>query len=141
MKTAVLKVKCIHHELNPEAIAFESYISSPNTSIKIDFPNGKSLMEKGFRSIEMPLNKFYIEFFDDFDSKNMMDYLLDKNSDYRVTTFDGTIIRLCKKDYNDVIADMGDEINLDRLKEYEFTDKKKEGFFTKIKNMIHKKDN
>lgn len=141
MKTAVLKVKYIHHEMNPEAISFESYISSPNTSIKIDFPNGKSLMEKGFRSIEMPLNKFYIEFFDDFDSKNMMDYLLNKDSDYRVTTYDGTVIRLSKKDYNDVVTSMGDEIQFDKLKEYEFNDKKKVSFFTKIKKMIHKKDN
>ncbi len=141
MKTAVLKVKYIHHEMNPEAIVFENYISSPNTSIKIDFPNGKSLMEKGFRSIEKPIEKFYIEFFDEYDSKNMMDYLLNKKSDYRVTTYDGTIIRLCKKDLDDVYADMGNEIKYKRIKEYEFSDKKKESFFTKIKKMIHKKDN
>ena len=84
MKTAVLKVKYIHHEMNPEAISFESYISSPNTSIKIDFPNGKSLMEKGFRSIEMPLNKFYIDNF--FQKQRNLDFRyfhIDKNKTYQ----------------------------------------------------------
>lgn len=137
--TALLKVKCICHPINPESIPFEDYISSPNTSIKIDLFDGRSLMEKGFRSHEVPMEKFYIEFFDRYPTGDMMDYLMNSNSDFRVTSLDGTIIRLCQYDYDMIPKEIKNDVSEKPLKEYVFV-KKKEGFISKIKHAIHKKD-
>ena len=139
ISTALLKVKC-RHSMNPESIPFEEYISSSNTSIKIEFPDGKNLMEKGFRSINVPMDKFYIEFFEDIQGKNMMDYLMDEESDYRVTSLDGTIIRLSHKDYEAIPREIKEDKSTKPLKEYVFV-KEKKSFWNKLKGVIHKKDN
>ena len=139
VKTAVLKVKSIRNRVNPESVSFENYISSSRTSIKIDFPDGKSFMEKGFRSIEMPIDKFYIEFFE-YDQNQILDYLLNKNSNYRATSVDGTILRLSHKDEMAVLSDSINDDSDKKLREFEFVDEK-ESLFQKIKRMIHKKDN
>ena len=139
MNHALLKVKC-RHSMNPESIPFEEYISSSNTSIKIEFPDGKNLMEKGFRSISVPMDKFYMEFYEDIPTDHMMDYLLNEDSDYRVTSLDGTIIRLSHKDYEAIPKEIKDDKSTKPLKEYVFV-KQKKSFFERIRGVIHKKDN
>lgn len=138
MNHALLKVKCYCRTIRPESMPFEEYINRPSTSIKIDFPNGRSLMEPEFRSIEVPIMKVYLEFFDAYDTDHMMQYLLNKNSNYRATSLDGTILRPSLEDLQE-ISSIPDE-ETETLKEYVFVEEKK-GFFQKIKKMIQKKDN
>lgn len=139
VSTALLKIKCIHHPINPESVSFEELIMSSNTSVKIDFPDGKSLMEKGFRSHTVLIDKFYVEFFEEFDLENMLDYLVDEDSDFRVTSLDGSVIRLSHDDYQAIPRELIDD-SKKPLKEFVF---KEEGetFFQKIKRAIHGKDN
>lgn len=138
--TAVLKVKCIKHPINPETISFEDYIGSSNTSIKIDLFNGRSFMEKGFRTHEVPLEKFFIEFFDSYAESELMDYLMNPQNDFRVTSMDGTIIRMCQMDYDMVSNSVRDSNENHSFKKYVFV-RKKQGLFQKIRGVIHKKDN
>ena len=136
--TALLKVKCINQSVNPESLPFEDYISSSKTSIKIDFPNGKSLMEKNFKKIDSVIDKFYLEFYDEFNPDDFMTYLLNKDSNYRATSLDGTILRLSHEDYDESFSSSKNQT--EKLEEFVFVEEKK-SFFQKIKRMIHKKDN
>ncbi len=138
ISTALLKVKCINQSVNPESLPFDEYISSSKTSIKIDFPNGKSLMEREFRRINSSIDKFYLEFFEEYDPDNFMSYLMNKDSNYRATSLDGTIIRLAHNDYDNNIKSNDTEV--EDLEEFVFVEEK-ESFFQKIKRIIHKKDN
>ena len=138
--TALLKVKCIHHSMNPESIPFEDYITSSNTSIKIDFPNGRSLMEKGFKSHTVLMDKFYIEFFDEFNPEDMMDYLVNEQSNFRVTSLEGSVIRLSHEDYKSIPKELEEVPCKKPLKEFEFAEEKV-GIFQKIKKAVQKKDN
>lgn len=95
---AVLKVKYLSDSFNPETELFEDIVTSPKTIIRIDFNDGVSLMEDNFKSTEVPTTKFYIEFFDNYKNKDFIDYLSSSNSDFRVTTSDGTVIRLSHDD-------------------------------------------
>lgn len=140
LSTALLKVKYIRHDMNPESVPFEEFINSSNTSIKIDFPDGRYLMEEGFRSVDSPLEKFYMEFFDEFDSRNMMDYLSSEESDFRVTSMDGSVIRLSLDDYEAIPREIKDDPSTKPLKEYVFV-KEKKGILEKFKRLIDKKDN
>ena len=137
--TAVLKVKCIKHPINPENISFEDYISSPDTSIKIDLLDGKSFMEKGFRTHEVPLEKYFIEFFDPYSESELMDYLMNPQNDFRVTSMDGTIIRMCQMDYEMISNSIQNNDEYHSLEKYVFT-RKKHGLFQKLRGVIHKKD-
>lgn len=136
---AVLKVKCIHHTMNPESTPFEDYITSANTSIKIDFPDGRCFMEKEFRSHAVLMDKFYIEFFEEVPMDNLMDYLTNEQSNFRVTSFDGSIIRLCHDDYESIPKELKEFRNKKPLKEFVFVEEKP-SFFQKIKRGIHKKE-
>lgn len=139
VSTALLKVKCIHHSMNPESIPFEDYISSSNTSIKIDFQDGRSLMEKDFRTHSTLIDKFYLEFFEEYDFDHMMDYLMNDESNFRVTSLDGSVIRLSHEDYKSIPKDLAEFPSKKPLKEFVFKEDEK-GFFQKIKKAIHKKD-
>ena len=135
LSTALLKVKTIHHSINPESIPFEDYVMSSNTSIKIDFPDGRSLMEKEFRKINAPLDKFY---FEDFDSSSMLDYLTDEKSNFRVTSLEGSVIRLSHEDFQAIPKEIKEDTSDEPLKEYVFVPEKV-SIFQKIKKIIHKK--
>ena len=137
--TALLKTKDIHHEINPESMPFEKYISSPDIAIKIDFPNGKSLLEKNFKSVAMPMNRFFIEFFEDYSVNDIMNYLTNEASDYRVTSLDGTIIRLSHKDYSEIDKINSKKNKNKKIKEFVFAEEKL-SFFQKIKRKMQKKD-
>lgn len=89
---AVLKVKHLSNNSEKEVL-FEDMIEDDNTLISIDFSNGKTLCENGFSKVHTSSDKYYLEFFDDFDYKNIIDYLEDDNSNFRVTDVYGTIVR------------------------------------------------
>jgi len=138
--TALLKVKYIRHSMNPESIPFEDLINSTNTSIKIDFPDGRFLMEKGFRSVNVPVQKFYLEFFDEYDLNEMMDYLSSEESDFRATSLDGSVVRPSKSDLASIPTEIKEDSSEKKLKEYVFV-KEKKGVFQRFREFIHKKDN
>lgn len=96
--SAVLKVKYLGEKMNPEVDSFEDIVTSSNTSIKIDFNDGISLMEDNFKRHDVLIEKFFIDFFDNYKNVDFMDYLSNEDSDFRVTTSDGVIIRLSKDD-------------------------------------------
>lgn len=93
---AILHIK--HLVKNDEDVFFEDMIDSENNLISIDFLNGKTLSESGFSKVNVSSDKYYLEFFDNVDYKNIIDYLENDNSDFRVTCQDGTIIRPSLKD-------------------------------------------
>ena len=98
---ATMKIKYKEGRMDTEKIPFEELISREDTLIRIDFPNGKSLVEKSYKKEIGETEKLYIEFFDKEEDTEIMDYLLDEKSDYRVTNVEGTVIRLSKKDEKD----------------------------------------
>ena len=138
-ETAILKVKYPRHSINPESMSFEDYISSPNISIKIDLLDGRSMMEKDFRTIAAPIEKFYIEFFDSCSVDELMNYLTNPESDFRVTSMDGTIIRLSHKDNEMIPNEIKNDTSKKPLKEYVFV-KEKKSFMDRIRGFMHKKD-
>ena len=135
--TALLKVKYVTKPMNPENMSFEDFIENPNTVIKLEFPDGKALVEAHFRSTDTPMTKYYVEFFDAFNRDDMIAYLTSEASDYRVTTLDGSVIRMSKEDER-MVATLG-EGSIENLPEYEFK-KERMGFFQRIKNRFQKKD-
>jgi hypothetical protein len=64
--------------------------------------NSKIIMESpDFKSHEVVIDEYLIEFFDDVDYKNIIEYLDNENSNYRVRSIkDNVIIRLCNDDWN-----------------------------------------
>lgn len=88
---AVLKIKNLVKTDND--CFFEDMISSDSNLISIDFPNGKSLTEEGFSKSNVSISKYYVDFFDDLDNKDIMEYLEDENSNFRVVDDDGCVIR------------------------------------------------
>ena len=120
ISTALLKVKCINKNINPETMPFEKYIDSSGIVIKIDFPDGKSMLEKNFSTYRSKMEKIYLEFFEEYDRSNIMNYLLDEASDYRATTIDGTIVRLSKNDDLEVSKMIHNQKKDKRIKEFEF---------------------
>lgn len=101
---AILKIK--HLSKSGEDVFFEDMIEDEKNLISIDFLNGKTLSESGFSKVNTSTDKYYLDFFDNFDYKNIMDYLDDDNSNFRVTDVYGTIVRpshsdLKKLGYND----------------------------------------
>lgn len=96
--TAVLKVKYLGERINPEVECFEDVINSSNTSIKVDFNDGISLMEDNFKKLDVLMERFYIEFYDNYKNVDFIDYLSNEDSDFRVTTGDGVVVRLSHDD-------------------------------------------
>ena len=139
LSTAVLKVKNVYRVLLPESMPFEDYISSSNTSIKIDFPDGKSMMEKEFRKNTNPIQKFYLEFYDDISIDHIMDYLVNSDSNYRVTDMDGTILRLSQEDQR-LLSSVPKKKDQMKLKEFVIVEEKN-SIFRRFKNRFQKKDN
>ncbi|MBP5678662.1 MAG: hypothetical protein J6X28_02390 [Bacilli bacterium] len=136
--TATLKVKYIH-PINPESLPFEDFISSHDTSIKIDFPDGRSLMEHEFRKLNVPMEKFYLEFFDSYSMSEMMEYLTRESSDFRATSMDGSVVRLSHQDMESIPKEITEDVSDQPLKEYVFV-KEKESLFQRLKNIVHKKE-
>ena len=137
LSTALLKVKYVSQPMNPENIPFEEFIESPNMLMKIDFADGKSLVEEKYKSVDAPIEKFYIEFFDEYNRDDMISYLTDTNRNYRVTSSDGAVIRLSRED--DALASNEKEEDTSGLREFIFMEEKK-GFFDRMKNLFQKKD-
>ena len=137
LSTALLKVKTVNHPMNPENMSFEDYIESPNTVIKIEFPDGKMLLEEHFRSTATPMERFYIEFFDECNREDMIAYLANPENNYRVTSLEGSIIRLSKED-EAMVDSIWDE-STEGLPEFVFQEEKV-GFFQRIKRRFQKKD-
>ncbi len=137
LSTALLKVKTVNHPMNPENMSFEDYIESPNTLIKIEFPDGKALVEEKFRSASTPMDRFYIEFFDEINRDDMISYLANPEQNYRVTSLEGSVVRLSKED-EALVSSIGDS-SIDGLQEFVFQDEKV-GFFQRIKRKFQKKD-
>lgn len=96
--TAVLKVKYLGERINPEVECFEDVINSSNTSIKVDFNDGISLMEDNFKKLDVLMERLYIEFYDNYKNVDFIDYLSNEDSDFRVTTGDGVVVRLSHDD-------------------------------------------
>jgi len=126
ISTALLKVKCISKDINPESLPFEKYIGSSGIVIKIDFPDGKSLVEKGFKTYRKKMDKIFLEFYEEYDVRDIMNYLTNDSSDYRATSLDGTILRLSKDDYIEVSKMIHNNKKEKRIKEFEFVDEKKD---------------
>ena len=91
LKHAVLKIKSLVKE--DEECFFEDMINSESNLISIDFSNGKSLTEVGFSKSNISISKYYVDFFDDYGNRDIIDYMKDENSNFRVTDCEGCIIR------------------------------------------------
>lgn len=91
LRHAVLKIKSLVKE--DEDCFFEDMINSESNLISIDFSNGKSLTEVGFSKSNVNISKYYVDFFDDYGNRDIIDYMKDENSNFRVTDDEGCIIR------------------------------------------------
>ncbi|MBR6137907.1 MAG: hypothetical protein IKQ06_07110 [Bacilli bacterium] len=126
ISTALLKVKCINKSINPETMPFEKYIDSSGIVIKIDFPDGKSLVEKNFKTYRTKMTKIYLEFYEEFDKNDIMNYLMNENSDYRATSLDGTILRLSQNDDFEISKMVNNRKKEKKIKEFEIIEEKKD---------------
>lgn len=100
----------------------------------------------GLKQKDMEVEKYCIEFFDDVDYENVVPYLRDNYSDYRMTRIsDGVVLRLSKDD----VAELKEERArmFPRLYEkevFDIGDKKEEkpiSFIKRIQNRIKRANN
>lgn len=138
LKTAILKVKYVGNPISPELIPFEEFIESSHTSIQVDFLDGRRLMEDNFRSLFSQVDKFYLEFFDSFDSNHMMEYLTSIQSDFRVTSMEGTVVRLSHDDFLSYSNFTPKKESSSKLVSYCFLDEKKRPWQKKRKQIDRK---
>lgn len=70
-----------------------------NSSYKIVFDNGICLKTNEFDDVQKDAEKYFLEFQDKID-KDIFEYLVDGNSDYRITRVkDDVVLRCTKEDY------------------------------------------
>lgn len=98
-ENAILRIRFLKGKMNPEDVSFDEMINSDLTLISVEFRNGKVLREDGFKTESGEVEKYFVEFFDDYSSSgDIIDYFMNPESDYRITDSDGTIIRLSSDD-------------------------------------------
>ena len=95
---AILRMKFASQIVGMEIIPFEELINREDCFIRIDFPDGHSFMEHEFKKVNLPEEKYFVEFFDTYHRSNLMDYFSKETSNYRVTDSDGTVIRMAHID-------------------------------------------
>ena len=103
--TMVLKIKYLDATYNSESLPFEEIISGDKSLVCINFSNGKSYIEKKFLENNNPVEKLFIELFDTIALDDILDYLMNPTSNYRVTNQEGTIIRPSHEDYEVVMEE------------------------------------
>lgn len=95
---AILRMKFATKIIGMETIPFEELVNREDCFIRIDFPDGHSLMEHEFKMMNVPEEKLFVEFFDTYQRKNLIPYFSRDESDYRVTDSNGTVLRLAHAD-------------------------------------------
>ena len=102
---AILRIKFSSDIIGRETISFEELINREDCFIRIDFPDGHSLMEHEFKIMNLPEEKMFVEFFDSYRRNNLISYFSQEKSDYRVTDSNGTVIRLAHSDIKKIRSD------------------------------------
>ncbi|MBR3211132.1 MAG: hypothetical protein IKF71_04275 [Bacilli bacterium] len=136
--TAILHVKCNEKMMSLEESSFEEFISSPDTFIKIDLLDGRSLIQDGYRSNFMPSERYYIEFYDSYSVGDLLSYLMCPESDFRATSLDGTIVRMSQHDLKMIPKEVKNDPSREPSKEYVYMSAKN-GLFHKVWGSIGKK--